>query len=191
MSVTRPDEQYPVSIELLNALLSLDPVTGKLTWRRRNRDLFANPSRAECWNSKYASKEAFTADKGNGYRTGRIGKRNYLAHRVVWALQHGKWPDYQIDHINGQRSDNRPANLRDVPESENHRNVGQRVNHASGVTGVYWHKQISKWIANIVVDGKTKYLGAYVDKAEAAEAYEDAKLKHGYHANHGAIRNAA
>lgn len=189
--MARPDEQYPVSIEMLKALLSLDTATGKLTWVRRSADLFANPKRAECWNAKYAGVEAFTADKGNGYRTGRIGKRNYLGHRVVWALHHGSWPEHQIDHINGNRSDNRLANLRDVPEAENHRNVRQRVNHASGVTGVYWHKQISKWIANITVDGKTKYLGAFADKVDAANAYELAKVQHGYHANHGAIRNAA
>lgn len=180
-----------VAIDELRTLLRLDVETGKLFWLPRPHETFSNIKRAASWNAKYANKEAFTADKGNGYKVGRIHKKSYLAHRVVWALHHGVWPEHEIDHINGTRDDNHPVNLRDVSGAENHKNVGQRINHASGVTGVYWHRQISKWIANITVDGKTRYLGAFASKDDAAQAYEEAKTAHGYHPNHGTIRKVA
>lgn len=180
-----------ISVDEVKKLLRLDEDTGRLMWRERAPEMFVSPKNAASWNAKYANREAFTAAHGTGYRVGRIAKRNYFAHRVVWAIHHGKWPDNQIDHINGDRGDNRPANLRDVSNAENHRNVRQRQNNSTGITGVYWHRQIFKWVANIAVDGKTRYLGVFASKNEAAEAYETAKVAHGYHPNHGSIGRAA
>ena len=60
--------------------------------------------------------------KSNGYLVVSAGGKNYQAHRVIWLITHGRWPAGDIDHINGIKTDNRLANLRDVSHKTNARN---------------------------------------------------------------------
>nr|WP_175479900.1 HNH endonuclease signature motif containing protein [Paracoccus homiensis] len=106
------------------------------------------------------------------------------AHRVAWAVIHGRWPNGEIDHINGDRSDNRLANLREVTKRENHRNMAIRSDNTSGVTGVYWAREKGKWAAYIKAD-KMVALGRYDTFAEAVAARRAAEKVLGYHPNHG------
>lgn len=103
----------------VNKLLICDPVAGRLFWKRRPITAFKNGGAFEIWNTKHAGKEAFTCKDENGYLCGGILGKKYRAHRIIWLLHYRKWPSEVIDHINGNTSDNRIVNLRDVSQAEN------------------------------------------------------------------------
>lgn len=100
-----------------------------------------------------------------------IDGKVYLAHRLAWLWTYGEWPS-SLDHINGDRSDNRLANLRLATASQNSGNrvVGRR--NRSGYRGVSWHKGKQKWIAQISRAGRTKFVGMYETVEDAAAAVE-------------------
>jgi hypothetical protein len=119
------------------------------------------------------------------YCEGSIFGIRVRAHRVAWAVYHGQWPDGQIDHIDGNRLNNRIENLRDVSASQNRKNTKKRKDNTSGIVGVCFDKQTGKWIAKINVSGSNKTLGRYSDIEEATLARKSAEIKYGFHANHG------
>lgn len=85
----------------------------------------------------------------------------------------------EVDHINGNKLDNRRDNLRGATRSENQMNRGkQSGNYSSDYIGVSWNKGASKWMARITVEGETKYLGIYESEEAAARAYNDAAKEH-------------
>jgi len=173
-----------IEIEMLRKLLAYNPDTGSLIWMTRPHDMFPNDGRARQWNSCHAGKEAFTAITG-GYRHGLVLRKSYRAHRVIWAMHYGEWPKDQIDHINGDRSDNRIANLRGVSNTENQKNAAIRRNNTSGVTGVSWDRATEKWVANITVDRLGVKLGYFSDFDAAVASRKLAEAEYGFHANHG------
>jgi hypothetical protein len=159
--------------DLLRKLLRYDPETGKLWWLSRGTEMFNSQSEANAWNAKYANQEAFIANN-YGYRIGSIFNWKYRAHRIIWAMQTGEWPKAEIDHINGDRADNRWANLREATSSKNKTNRGSLKTSTSQYLGVCWDKGPMKWIACIKKDGKNKFLGRYTCEIEAAKAYDRA-----------------
>lgn len=177
--------------EELRKLLRYEPDTGKLFWRARSVALFSSTGRRSAnhacalWNSRFAGKEAFTADDGGGYKSGGIFCRLHRAHRVIWALHHDEWPTHEIDHINGVKDDNRIVNLRDVSHIENSRNTRRSSNNTSGHMGVGWNKARGKWEARIKV-GRQIYLGLFDVFEDAVAARKAAEIKYGFHENHGA-----
>jgi hypothetical protein len=178
------------SVETLRNLLKCDAATGSLVWRERADEMF-NPGnttqahRAKIWNHKHAGKPAFTYKTPKGYRYGKVNGRCKMAHRVVWAMHHGYWPKGQIDHINGNPSDNRIENLRSVSAGENTRNAKLYKTNKSGVPGVYWRKRSSNWVAQINRDGSSVCLGYFGSIDEAVIARKAAEKALGYHKNHG------
>ena len=113
-----------------------------------------------------------------GYRRVSFDSNRYLAHRVAWLYVNGCWPSKDIDHINGDRGDNRIANLRDVPNSTNRENMrAPRSDNASGYLGVHFHKQAKKWRARIQVKSRGINLGLFDTPEQAHEAYLQAKRK--------------
>jgi hypothetical protein len=175
--------------ELLKQLLDYDPATGALTWKSRPAHMFsgAELSRehaAAIWNSKFAGKRALTAAHGSGYRHGRIGDVDYMTHRIIWKLVHGVDPDV-VDHINGQKADNRIANLRSVSVSQNARNMPRLSNNTSGHTGVHLCRKTGRWRAELIAEGKHIRLGRFDTLEAAATARREAALAHGFHENHG------
>lgn len=97
-----------------------------------------------------------------------------LAHRIAWALQHGEWPQGEIDHINGDRQDNRIENLRDVPSFVNKQNLRSATKrNRLGILGV--HARRGKFRAFISVDGAVRALGTFHSAIEAHAAYLAAK----------------
>lgn len=167
---------------LVAVLLRYEPDTGHLYWLTRPRVFFRSDGEHRRWNGRYAGKRAFTLNS-YGYRDGMIFRKMYRAHAVAWALHTGEWPDGQIDHINGDRDDNRIDNLRVVTRSENCRNTPLRKNNSSGVMGV--SKLRYRWRAYIRTGEKNVHLGVFNTIEEATAARQAAELTHGYHPNHG------
>jgi hypothetical protein len=115
-----------------------------------------------------------------GYRGVGIDGQRYLEHRLVWFYVHGVWPADQIDHINGDRSDNRISNLREASQSQNNGNCRKRGNNVSGYTGVFWNTRHAKWQAQIAMNGRNNYIGLFSDIEEAVAARKAAaKRIHG------------
>lgn len=154
-------------IEGLREKFSYDPDTGRLYNRKTGRRL--------------------GYEKKTGYWWVGFRQKQLRFHRVVWMIVHGHEPD-QIDHINGDRSDNRICNLRNVGRRENSKNMRRYPNNKSGCSGVNLHAKSKRWIAQIRDDGRYVYLGSFVDLESAIQARKDAEAKYGYHQNHGSVR---
>lgn len=172
-------------VDLLRKLLRMEG--DRLYWNRRTKELHENDRGRRIFNTIYAEKEAFTNINPTGYRRGRIFGKNYLAHRVIWAIHYGEWPKLHIDHINGNKLDNRIENLRDVDNSENQRNHPLRKNNKSGVVGVSWDSGCLRWKSQICINGRNTYLGVFKNFEDAKECRRLAEKKHGYHENHGRL----
>ena len=162
--------------EVLRQLLRYDPNTGKLFWKERN----GNPQ----FNARYAGKEALISVR-HGYRMGEIFNRPVAAHRIAFSIHHGKHPEGEIDHINGNRSDNRISNLRDTTRTVNARNMKKSSANKSGVTGVSFYKPSNKWQARIMDNKKYRHLGYFCNFEDAVIARRKAEVSAGYHPNHG------
>lgn len=173
-------------IELARKLLRYDPKTGKLFWEWRTEEDFPNvrPRILMSWNKRWVGKEAFTSIGTHGYFCGAFLGKQVLAHRVCWILYHGYSPNCLIDHINGNRLDNRIKNLRVVDFKTSSRNLSRRTDNTSGATGVYKSKN-GKWFCRIVHEGRKVHLGTFETFEEAVIKRKEAEVKYGYHENHG------
>lgn len=113
---------------------------------------------------------------GNGYAYIGVEGKRYPAHRLAWLYVQGRWPDDDIDHINGNRTDNRLSNLRAVSREVNNQNRRKtRSNNKCGLMGVSWHTHSRCWRARIMIRGKEIPLGHFDSKEQAYAAYLDAK----------------
>ena len=147
------------SPEELHALMRYED--GKLIWRERGNDKF---------DKQFAHKEAGCKKRSDGYSIVAWNKSHILIHRVIWTMfnrQLAKGED--IDHINGNRADNRIENLRLCSRSENLRNAQKRKDNQSGFKNVNWNALTNSWRVKFAVDGKSKCFGLYSDKDEAVE----------------------
>lgn len=113
---------------------------------------------------------------GKGYIYLNVDGKSYLAHRIAWLITFKHWPDKTIDHINGVKTDNRLSNLRSVSAAVNNQNRRlAQSNNSSKILGVSWMSKTKKWRAQIQIDKKVKYLGLYINKYDAQQAYLYAK----------------
>lgn len=142
-----------LSQDELKRLLHYDAATGVFTRRVRTSYAIRVGDVAGC-------------DNGEGYRNIRIHGRFYVAHRLAWLYVHGEWPIGWIDHIDGNRDNNRIVNLRCVTASENMQN--QRGRRGTGRNG-------SGWSARISLNRKKYHLGTFPTEAEAHAVYLEAK----------------
>lgn len=100
-----------------------------------------------------------------------INRKMYQAHRLAWLYVTGEWPENHIDHINGDKHDNRFTNLRAATHSENKRNCSKSKANTSGFKGVDWARSESKWRARIKKQGKSHFIGYFDNPADAFAAY--------------------
>lgn len=122
-----------------------------------------------------------------GYVHIGIHNKIYKGHRLAWFYMTGAWPTEQVDHINGNRADNRWANLRECSNSQNALNRRKYRNNSTSVTGVYWYKRQQRWAVSIDVNRKRINLGYFDSVDEAALARRNAELKYfGEFARHAA-----
>jgi hypothetical protein len=112
--------------------------------------------------------------KSMGYIVVCFKGKHYKSHRVAWLLAHGSWPEGEIDHINGDKLDNRLCNLRDVSKSVNQQNLKQaKADNKVGLLGV--SMKGNRFRAQITINQKKKMLGTFATATEAHEAYIKAK----------------
>ena len=158
----------------LVSLLRYEPDTGLFYWRKsRGRGHKTTNILA---GTKHSS----------GYIYIRHRPKNYTAHRLAWYYITGHWPQDQIDHINGDRTDNRFCNLRPATRTQNMRNIKRKRTNKSGLKGVSWSKECRKWRACIVAGGQSLHLGLFLSKEDAHAAYWAAAQKlHGDFARSG------
>lgn len=181
--------KYPwPSQEALLSVLRYEAETGRLFWLPRDISQFAGAKRPEMsmllWNAKNADKQALTTLSPDGYYYGSVFAHPRVAHRVIWIMVTGEVPE-AIDHINGVRTDNRFANLRAATPLENAKNLARPVLNKTGVMGVHWDAERSRYAATIRKDGKTIFLGRFTLLREAELARKAAERECGYHPNHG------
>lgn len=112
-----------------------------------------------------------------GYTQIRLKGKTYLAHRLAWLYVHGEWPSRVIDHINGERQDNRLENLRAATYAENVHNMTCPSRSNSGHAGVSWHKDSKRWRAYIALNRKYIHLGHFLTVEEAITARNAAKKR--------------
>jgi hypothetical protein len=176
----------------LNRLIEYNPSTGLFTWKKRTaldctpRDGRASEAIAASFNNQFAGKPAITGKTSHGYIAGRINGFRVYAHRLAWALHNGKWPDGEVDHINGSTTDNRIENLRDVSRSSNLRNARLPSSNTSGHIGVNRSPNNKKWCANIMVNRKKIHLGTFDRIEDAIKARQDASSQNEFTHRHGA-----
>lgn len=126
-----------------------------------------------------------TATNIQGYLQLRMFKTPRLVHRLAWLYMRGSVPK-EIDHINGDRRDNRWVNLREVTSSENKRNMGVSVTNKSGVPGVFFYPRYQKWEVTITRENQHHYLGRFESFDEVVEVRRSAEVALEFHPNHGA-----
>lgn len=122
-------------------------------------------------------------EHGNGYLSGRVFNSNMFAHRAAFALGFGRWPNGEVDHINGDRRDNRLVNLREVNSGTNRRNMRLHGRNKSGASGVF--QSGTRWKAYINISGKRINLGSFGSFEAALERRKSAESELGFHKNHG------
>lgn len=147
-----------MKFEDVNAVLRYDPASGNLCWKARG------PRRR-------IGRIAGSAAYSGHIRVGLFG-RPTMAHVLIWLLMTGEWPDREIDHIDGNPANNRWDNLRLATRFQNAKNRKRGSNNTSGFKGVARWK--NKWKAEIMADGKSRYLGLYDTPQDAHRAYADA-----------------
>ena len=148
----------------LKKWLHYDPQTGIFTWAITHSPVKAGDVAGSIHHSGYVVIRHF----------GKL----YIAHRLAVLYMTGDWPNEEVDHKNGKRSDNRWINLRQCSVSQNRMNNLMDLNYTSSITGVRWRENDKLWIARINVRGKDVYLGCFREKDPAVAARRMAEDKY-------------
>jgi len=153
-----------ITPQRLREVLDYNPETGVFTWLVNRKG-----------NGARIGKLA-TAKNKSGYGVIAIDHVRYRAHRLAWLYVHGSWPSNFVDHINGDRADNRIVNLREATNAENLQNMRKaRRDSSHGFLGVTRHSVNDSWVAQICAAGKRFHLGSFKTVEEARAAYLGAK----------------
>lgn len=152
----------------LHEILDYEMSNGLFAWKERRRRFFSSDRDWKKWNTRYAGTEALATVGTQGYRFGSIFKTMVAAHRVAFAICHGRWSIKEIDHINGIRDDNRIVNLRECTRRENAINTVAK-NGSSRFKGVSFHDSRGKWRATF----GQKHIGYAESEFKAAKLYDD------------------
>lgn len=161
----RPTKAY------VEKLLAYDPDSGVFRWRV---DRLGGDGGVRV----YAGSIAGYIDSSTGYRKIGIDRKIYYAHRLAVLLMTGRWPQHQVDHENGDRSNLRWENLRPATKAQNMRNKREISNNTSGMRGVHLHRQTGKFQTYITVNKHRVALGFFptFEEAVAARLAAEAKL---------------
>jgi len=154
-------------LEELKEFLDYNPDTGIFTWiKKTNRRI------------KVGQVTAITS--ANGYMRIMFKTIYYYAHRLAYYMYYGIDPlEKLVDHIDGDKANNKINNLRLATRSQNGMNrVSLAINNTSGATGVVWNKRKKKWAARITIDRFQKHLGLFASKEDAIKSRREAETKY-------------
>lgn len=157
-------EAQPLTSRRLGEVLSYEPESGLFFWRQRT-------------SNRVKVGDIAGRANGNGYVRISIDGVSYYAHRLAWLAVHGEMPAGEIDHRDGNRSNNRLENLRPASHDQNSQNQPLRSTNTSGRHGVSWSAPHQKWAAYINLEGRKRHLGLFTDLDSAAKAYLEAKAQ--------------
>lgn len=163
--------------EEIRALLDYDPKTGIFRWRERT-------GRTSRFTGVVAG--SMCRRRNREYIEIRLPphRKLFLGHRLAWVYMTGQWPENHVDHIDLIGTNNAWDNLREATNSENLFNRGKTSRNTSGYKGVWLHRRLGKWCAEIKASGHRHRLGTFETPELAAAAYaEAAKRLHGEFAN--------
>lgn len=147
-----------ITQERLKELLSYDPITG-IFKRLKQINYKINPDK-------------IVGSINDGYLIVKLDNKFYRLHRLAWLYAHGRFPENDIDHIDGDKQNNKLENLREANNSENGRNKPKFKKNKSGHKGVCWIEKSQKWRASIALGNKkTKHIGLYENLEDAVEAF--------------------
>ncbi len=151
-------------IETIQEYLRYSPETGEFHWLKRSSD-----------KTKVGARAGRERSHG-GYRQVTLLGQTMYEHRLAWFCIHGDIARGQtIDHINGDKGDNRLANLRIASRGENMANVGAKKDNTSGCKNVHWCATKERWIAKVKKNGRSIYVGTFRDFALAVNAATEAR----------------
>ena len=153
-----------ISIEILRKHVDYDPDTGVMTSKSNRGNIRAG--------------HILGVNNGSDYFQFELNKIKLLVHRAAFAISYGYWPEY-VDHISGNRLDNRLCNLREATITQNNRNSAKKG--GSGFRGV--SKRKVSYEVFMRIDGKLTYLGRYKNPVHAAYVYDLASIQH--HGDYG------
>lgn len=139
------------------------------------------------WNNQSSCFKLIKGCNNRGYKWDKLFGHMFLAHRLIWFYMTGEHPTGEIDHIDGDRLNNKWNNLREVAAFENARNQGERKDNTSGCRGVTYRKNgygLKRWVARISHKGTRHLLGYFHTREEAVKARKQAEIDYGYHENH-------
>lgn len=161
--------------------LRYEPETGFLFWRKKASDKTVIGKRAGWQRSP------------NGYRQVGLVKEIVYEHRLIWLIVTGAFPEFQIDHRNGLKYDNKFDNLREASGTQNLANIGVKRDNTSGTKNVHWCNTKKRWIVKVKRSGSVHHVGAFSDYGTAVIAADAARLAvHGEFASQlGYERDAA
>lgn len=154
-----------------------------LALRARALELFEYDRNAGTFRYKSTSGKAMSGDVAGttksrkGYRSIRIDGHSYRAHRLVWIMHYDEWPLVWVDHINGDRDDNRIDNLRLATPAQSSGNMVKKVSASKVLKGASYRPQTGRWRSSIKIGGRNTHLGIFDTEQEAHEAYRDASLR--------------
>ncbi|CAN7496246.1 HNH endonuclease [Phyllobacterium sp. LjRoot231] len=148
--------------DYLKSVINYDPETGEFTWLRRP-------------NKRFTAGMIAGRISSTGYRVVCLDRKIYRAHRLAFVYMTGLEPPEFVDHIDGDRANNRWENLRLATPSENQHNRKIPSSNTSGFAGVSYMATKRRWRSQISIDGRNLYLGLFASPEDAHAAYVNAK----------------
>lgn len=121
--------------------------------------------------------KAGTIDPKRGYVSITYARKQYYAHRIIYLMHNGYLPP-EVDHIDGDKTNNRIENLRACNHVQNAQNRPAQSNNKSGVKNVVWDKNRKKWVVYLKINGKNTNFGGFKDLELAAFVASELRDKH-------------